>query len=129
MAKILLIEPDAVLAKTYTAALEEGGHAVTACAGAQAGVLAADRIKPDLVILELQLVEHSGIEFLYEFRSYSDWQTTPVIIHTHVPQNEFAGSQDILKNELNVDSYLYKPQTTLKDLMAAVKAELSAVKA
>ena len=31
-------------------------------------------VKPAIVMLELQLVEHSGIEFLYEFRSYPEWQ-------------------------------------------------------
>lgn len=125
MAAILLIEPDAVLAKTYGQALQAAGHEVTICAGAQTGVLAADHAQPDLVILELQLVEHSGIEFLYEFRSYVDWQAIPVILHTQVPQNEFAGSLDLLKNELNVGAYLYKPQTKLKDLIITVNEELT----
>jgi DNA-binding response OmpR family regulator len=129
MVKILLVEPDRPLAKTYASALQSAGHAPGVSGGAQAAILAADHIKPDLVILELQLVEHSGIEFLYEFRSYDDWQATPVIIHSHVPQNEFAGSLDVLKSQLGVSVYLYKPQTSLKDLILAVQDELAAVKA
>jgi two-component system phosphate regulon response regulator PhoB len=73
MANILLIEPDRLLAEIYQRALSSEGHNVVVCAGAQSAILSADQSTPDLVILELQLVEHSGIEFLYEFRSYSEW--------------------------------------------------------
>ncbi len=66
MAQILLIEPDRLLAETYAQSLTGGGHRVVACAGAQAAIHAADQDCPDIVILELQLVEHSGVEFLYE---------------------------------------------------------------
>lgn len=118
--KILLIEPDLVLAETYQRALESARHQVAACPGAQTGVLVADQIKPEAVIMEIQLVEHSGIEFLYEFRSYTDWQHVPVIFHTNVPISEFAGSWQLLKQELGVNSYLYKPETKLSRLIAAV---------
>jgi DNA-binding response OmpR family regulator len=129
MAKILLIEPDKILADTYARALEQAGHKVTHCFTAQTAVLVADQAKPELVILELQLVEHSGIEFLYEFRSYSDWQDVPVLIHTTVPISEFADNLELLKSELNVAGYLYKPQTDLKDLVAAVNRQLATIKA
>jgi two-component system, cell cycle response regulator DivK len=120
MANILLIEPDRVLAETYGQALLAIGHQVAIAPGAQSGILTADRFQPDLVILELQLVEHSGIEFLYEFRSYADWQSVPVIVQTQVPPGEFADSQQLLKNDLSVREYLYKPQTGLSDLLNAV---------
>jgi DNA-binding response OmpR family regulator len=121
MAQILLIEPDLPLAETYAKALLAESHRVIACAGAQAAVLAADQIRPDLVILELQLVEHSGIEFLYEFRSYADWQDIPVIINSLVPPAEFAGSHTLLQDQLGVIDYLYKPRTTLKQLINVVE--------
>ena len=118
--KLLLVEPDRVLAKTYAEALLGAGHHVVAAATAQGAIQAADALVPDLVILELQLVEHSGIEFLYEFRSYVDWQDKPVIIQTHVPPAEFGGSRQLLKTELGVGAYLYKPHTSLRELLAHV---------
>ncbi len=124
MAQILLIEPDRILAETYLVCLTAAGHQVVACAGAQAAILAADQIRPDLVILELQLVEHSGVEFLYEFRSYTEWQATPVLIHTNVPAAEFTQSSQLLKGELNIAGYLYKPETSLQQLSAAVSQHL-----
>ena len=125
MSQILLIEPDRVLAETYRQALLGGGHRVVCCASAQAGIISADQHRPDLIILELQLVEHSGVEFLYELRSYPDWQDIPVIIHTHVPPGEFAASRQVLRGHLGAKTYLYKPDTSLKQLLAAAEEQLS----
>ena len=124
MAQILLIEPDRLLAESYVQALLHAGHEVQATGGAQAAIMSADAIPPDLVVLELQLVEHSGIEFLYEFRSYPEWQDVPVIIQTHVPQAEFADNWQLLQQELGVQGYLYKPRTSLGQLLVAVDEHL-----
>ena len=120
--KIVLLEPDKVLADTYRQALMQAGHKVVMCATAQAAVFAADDVQPDLVIMELQLTSHSGIEFLYEFRSYDDWTDTPVLILTNVPAGEFDGCWDLLQNELGVKAYHYKPLTTLRTLLRSVNA-------
>ena len=125
MARILLVEPDQVLAEVYRQALQHAGHSVLSATSAQAAVLVADDHRPDLVILELQLVEHSGIEFLYEFRSYPDWQGIKILIHSQVPPAEFAANWPLLKTEFNLADYLYKPLTSLEDLTEAVDAELA----
>ncbi len=124
MAQILLIEPDRLLAGVYAQALTGKGYKVVACASAQAAIMAADTSKPDVVVLELQLIEHSGVEFLYEFRSYPEWQNIPVIIQTGVPPGEFSGNRQLLKQELGVETYLYKPQTLLRQLLASVSEHL-----
>lgn len=120
MAKIVLIEPDRVLAKTYFQALRAKKHVVNVCNTAQAAIFCADEVKPDLIILELQLVGHSGIEFLYEFRSYPDWQNVPVLILTNVPAGEFADSWQLLREDLGVKAYHYKPLTSLVALQRSV---------
>jgi DNA-binding response OmpR family regulator len=124
---ILLIEPDRLLAQNYYQFLTQAGHDVMVCATAQAAVLAADETRPDVIVLELQLVEHSGVEFLYEFRSYADWQSIPVIVQTHVPPGEFSLSWTILREQLGVVRYLYKPQTSLQALTDAVQSYAAAV--
>lgn len=120
--KILLLEPDKVLADTYRQALQLDGHKVVMCASAQAAIFAADELQPDLVIVELQLTGHSGIEFLYEFRSYDDWTETPVLLLTNVPAGEFSESWKLLREQLGVTAYHYKPMTSLKTLQRAAAA-------
>lgn len=124
MGQILLIEPDRVLAETYRQALLAKGHTVVCCASAQAAIISADQHRPDLVILELQLIEHSGIEFLYELRSYQDWQGIPVVVHTMVPPSEFTLNRRLLREQLGVKTYLYKPDTNLSQLQDAAQEYL-----
>jgi DNA-binding response OmpR family regulator len=121
MAHVLLVEPDRLVARTYMEALQTAGHTVQVCATAQSAVFCADEQRPDLLILEIQLVGHSGIELLYELRSYPDWQDLPVVIVTNVPAGEFQGSWQLLKNELGVQSYHYKPLFNLRALREMVK--------
>ena len=117
---ILLIEPDTQLAGTYAAALRTVGYQVRTATTAQDGIFAADDQAPDIIILELQLVSHSGIEFLYELRSYPEWQSIPVIVLSHVPPAEFIDSWDLLSTGLGVVKYVYKPRTTLTKLLQSV---------
>jgi len=117
---ILLVEPDKLLARSECQALEQAGHSVMVAATAQVAIQAADERRPDIVLLELQLVSHSGIEFLYEFRSYSDWQSIPVVALTQVPPAEFSGSAELLKHELGVVAYHYKPRTSLTKICRIV---------
>lgn len=124
MAQLLLIEPDSLLSQTYARVLAAAGHIVKCAHSAQQAVDSADETRPDLVILELQLTAHNGIEFLYEFRSYAEWLQVPVIILSLVPPQEF------LTNSLNwqllgVGDYLYKPCTSLRQLLAAVNEQLT----
>lgn len=121
MAHIILIEPDKVLAKTYKQALELADHTVSPCASAQAAIFACDERGPDIIVLELQLIEHSGIEFLYELRSYPEWQQIPVVINSSVPAGEFSLNTRMLREQLGVSQYLYKPHTSLKSFCAVIE--------
>lgn len=118
---ILLIEPDKLQAETYSSVLRQAGHTVAHATGAQSAVQQADTRMPDVVLLELQLPCHNGVEFLYEFRSYPEWLHVPVVLHTFVPPHELTQSAT-LQAELGVCKLLYKPATTLAALCAAVRA-------
>ena len=122
--RVLLIEPDVVQAACYREALERAGHSVVHARSAQNAVQMADEQMPDVVVLELQLPAHNGVEFLYEFRSYKEWLQVPVIIHSFVRPYELKKSP-ILAVELGVTTVLYKPKTSLMQLCAAVRSVVS----
>lgn len=121
--KLLLVEPDKVLAQTYASYLRLQGWDVKVASGAQGAVHVLDDFKPELIILELQLTRHNGIEFLYELRSYVDWQEIPVIAHTILTPGSLGLSSEML-SALGVVEYLYKPATNLKRLARLVRKEL-----
>jgi DNA-binding response OmpR family regulator len=120
MADVLLIEPNHLLAKSYKHALEGAGHKVRLCVKGQAAIEMADKRTPELIILELQLPGHNGLEFLYELRSYKEWQNIPVVILSIIPRGEVEDT--VAWSLLNVGDYLYKPTTRLKQLIQAVDA-------
>lgn len=119
--RVLIVEPDRILAELYRQALAGEGYDISVAATAQAAVFAADAHRPDVVLLEMQLVGHSGIEFMYELRSYTEWQHIPVVVLSNVPPVEFAGSRQLLEEELNIQTYHYKPQLSLKELIKSVQ--------
>lgn len=126
MAKVLLIEPDIILGKTSRLSLEQAGHEVKVCHHAQAAIDYLDHQNPDIIVMELQLADHGGIEFIYELRSYPEWQGIPIVVQSLTPQNLFSdNSQQIEK--LGVTQYLYKPASRLQQLNRAVMEALLSV--
>lgn len=119
MAQVLLLEPDRVLARSYQQALHREGHVVHWINDAQAALGVLDDNEIDIVVLELQLTGHNGVEFLYEFRSYPDWDHIPVLLHTLVPAHH-PGLGKSYWQELGIVEYRYKPQTSLQQLVERV---------
>ncbi len=117
---ILLIEPDKQLSAVYVAAFESAGYTATATPGAQNAIHIVEQTKFDLIVLELQLVDHNGIELLYELRSYAEWQSIPVVVLTMVPPDALAVTPEILR-QLGVVHCLYKPATSLATLLATIE--------
>lgn len=127
MAGILLMEPDRLLANSYAKALLAEGHDVFWRVQAQDGLGALDDHKVDLIILELQLMQHNGVEFLHEVRSYPEWDDIPVLLHTMVASdNPGLGRQ--FWPQLGIAGYCYKPQTSLSSLTHHVNRLLKPLK-
>ncbi|MEK7472144.1 MAG: response regulator [Patescibacteria group bacterium] len=119
MTRILIIEPDMVLARLYQTALETSGHEVSRVSNAQEALFAIEKSRPDTVILEIDMPNHNGLEFLYEFSSYSDWATINIIVHSALRPSLFDRMK-VSWQHLGVSEYLYKPETSLAALQQVV---------
>jgi chemosensory pili system protein ChpA (sensor histidine kinase/response regulator) len=124
MAFVLLVEPDIPLAKTYQTALQVAGHEAVTAVTAQAAINQVDQRTPDIIILELQLPAHDGIEFLHELRSYPEWQTIPVVLNTYTAPSQLAAVRRVLSEDLGVRAMHYKPQTSLQLLLRSVAEQV-----
>lgn len=118
---VLIVEPDHLLGSVYKSAIQKAGYCAALAKDAQQAVKLADKTAPDVVVLELQLPGHSGVEFLYEFRSYPEWQSIPVVLHSFVSEQEITALP-----HLNIADHLYKPAANLRRLVEAVEAAVSA---
>lgn len=119
MLHVLLLEPDAQLAVVYARALKRAEYAVTVVKTAQAAIHALDEQSFDVIVMELNLVGHNGVEFLYELRSYSDWQNLPVIILSN--QDPDIMNNKVLMQHIKINTFLYKPTTKLHTIVQAVQ--------
>lgn len=112
--RVLLIEPDDILAESYRQLLSVR-YDVSVARDAQSAISMADTTTPDLVILEPLLPEHNGAEFLYEFRSYGEWQTIPVALLSRLPARHLK-LDDTVKGSLGIVKHWYKPKCNISKL-------------
>lgn len=120
MACVLVLEPDRLLRATILRALEQAGFETVGIAGAETAVHACDERQPDVIVLELQLQGHGGVEFIHELRSYAEWQDIPIILHTLVPRHVLEPYEQAFE-VLNITAYTYKPATNLRQLVRLVR--------
>src|SRR3990172_10199485 len=76
---VLIVEDDPKIVNLLRLYLERDGFAVSSAADGAAGLEAADRLQPDLVILDLMLPQVDGIEVCRRIRATSE---VPVLMLT-----------------------------------------------
>jgi DNA-binding response OmpR family regulator len=117
--KILVVDDEAVLVETIAYNLEQAGYAVVTAADGASALEAAQREKPDLIILDLMLPEMDGLEVCRQLRRESNTSTTPIMMLT-------AKGEEIDKVvglEVGADDYVTKPFGR-RELLARVRALL-----
>jgi CheY-like chemotaxis protein len=127
MDRVLLIEPDKILAAAAVHFLRQRGYRPEPHSDLQQAVMAADKHRPAAVITELQLAGRSGIELLYEFRSYPDWQNLPIIIYTSLQPAQLEPFLPALA-EQNI-TVIHKSQVGLSELAQVLEQVLQPAKA
>ncbi|MFH0962908.1 MAG: response regulator [Planctomycetota bacterium] len=82
--RILVIddEPDAV--KGTAAVLEAGGYAVASARDGEAGLAAARKLQPDLILLDVQMPGKNGFEVFTELRADPALRNVPVVFVTGI---------------------------------------------
>jgi len=120
---VLVVEPDELLAKTYRRILNDSGYYVRSSTNAQDAIIDIDSTKPDVILVEIQLRLHNGIELLNEIRSYPDLSEIPIIVLTYVPEASFSSLLN--DKQLKIVKYLYKSQATHQDILFAVQEALA----
>jgi len=104
-AHILLIEDNLNNIKLMEMLLEQQGYQVTVDINAEAGIINAKALLPDLILLDIQLPEMDGMEACRIMRQEPSLEYTPIIALT-----AFAMPGDrerILEN--GFDEYMSKP--------------------
>lgn len=89
-------------------------------ANGQIGINVAEKVRPDIILLDLQMPEMDGTEALKIIRS-QDWgKTVPVIILTNLGEEEAPREL----RSLGVDSYIVKANYTPRQVVEQVKSAI-----
>ncbi len=77
---VVVVEDNQIVAAIYRSKLQAEGFLVEVAADGQAGLEMIERIRPDLVLLDLVMPIMSGVEVLTRLRAQPDFQSLPVIV-------------------------------------------------
>jgi CheY-like chemotaxis protein len=102
---VLLIEDNPNNIKLMVMLLEQQNYRVTVDTNAEAGIVNAKQILPDLILLDIQLLEMDGMEACRIMRKDSNLQYTPIIALTAFAMP--GDKERILENGFN--EYMSKP--------------------
>jgi DNA-binding response OmpR family regulator len=120
MKKILFIEDEAALQKTFRDVLEKEGYQMISALDGESGLRLAKSQKPDLILLDLILPRKDGFEVLKELKEDETTKEIPVIVLTNLEDIESVEKAI----ELGATTYLVKAQYTLEEVIQKVKKAL-----
>jgi DNA-binding response OmpR family regulator len=78
MARILLVDDEEYIRLLYTEELSEEGHEVSTVATGHNLLKRIDLLQPEVVVLDIRLVDYDGLELLQEIRNL--YHNLPVIL-------------------------------------------------
>jgi len=117
MKKILFIEDESALQKTFGEVLKQEGYEMIPALDGEIGLRLAKSEKPDLILLDLILPRINGFEVLKQLKINEGTKEIPIIILTNLEKAE-----DIQKAlELGAATYLVKANYTLTEVVEKVK--------
>jgi DNA-binding response OmpR family regulator len=120
MKKILFIEDESALQKTFRDVLEKEGYEMISALDGESGLRLAKSQKPDLILLDLILPKKDGFEVLKELKEDEATKGIPVIVLTNLEDIESVEKAI----ELGATTYLVKAQYTLEEVIQKVKKAL-----
>ena len=116
---ILYVEDNAVNRRLVRDLLQHTTYSLVEAFDGEAGVAKAVEIRPDLILMDIQLPKISGLEAIRRIRAEVTTASTPIIAIT-----SFALSGDDQKaKEAGATAYLAKPYSP-RDLLALIRKVL-----
>jgi DNA-binding response OmpR family regulator len=117
--KLLIIDDDAHLRESLAEVLELDGFECHQAGTAESGISAAQKLEPDVVIMDIQLPDSSGFQICQTLRKRS--KATILIMMT----GRFLSAEEKKQGfELGADEYMTKP-FDLAELSVRIKQLLS----
>lgn len=112
MVKIAIIEDEAAIAAMYEAELRNAGLEVGVASNGKLGLELCEKMKPDLVLLDMMMPEMDGKEMLEKLRQTEWGKDILVIMLTNLSQHE----AQVEMGKHKFDGYAVKAYYTPKQI-------------
>jgi len=120
MKKILFIEDESALQKTFGEILKQEGYEMISALDGEIGLRLAESKKPDLILLDLILPKIHGFDVLKKLKQDEETKNIPVIVLTNL-----EGIRDVdMALEIGATTYLVKAQYSLEEIVEKIKKAL-----
>lgn len=103
--RVLVVEDNPVNLELIIAVLEQEGYQVLTAESAEAGLHLAVEMKPDLIVMDVQLPGMSGYEATRRLKAHPATAAIPVLVFTSYAMR----GDDLKAYEAGCDGYLTKP--------------------
>lgn len=109
---MMIIEDDEVLLRALYLALHAGDYTITTASDGDTGLKMVERVKPDIILLDLLLPKMNGFDFLRYIKANPALKNIPVVVLSNL------GDQDSIAKAkgLGAVDYFVKSGTDLLDL-------------
>ena len=120
MAKVLIVEDNAVNMTLAVFLLKSVGHTVLSATNAEAGLTLARDEQPDLILMDIQLPGMDGLEATAQLKRDEATRAIPVIALTALAMK---GDEERIR-AAGCDGYIAKPMR-YQEFLATIAAQLS----
>lgn len=120
MKTIFILDQDKLYAQSLGRYLSNHGYVVDILYDAQEAIVKIDQSKPDMILCELLLANNNGLEFVYELRSYSEWQDIKLVILSRVSQDDINMSEKNM-SDFDVADFWYKPEISIQNILEKIE--------
>lgn len=124
MAKIMLVEDDAILVEMYQAKFELEGHEIVVATNGEECLETLEDYRPDLILLDILMPKLNGFHVLKEIKKNPELRNIPVILLTNLGEAEVDMNRE-LAGALGVNDYLIKSHHTPDEVVEKVMRTLA----
>lgn len=113
--KVLIVDDEADVRRYITTILKKGGYETITAEDGAAALAIAQREKPDLVILDLQMPNQSGTDFYRKISKDKDLDAIPVIVVSGLAGRHLAVKKPVavFDKPIDPDEFLATVEKTL----------------
>lgn len=119
--KVAIIEDDQAISQMYRFKFEADGYEVETAENGRLGLELVEKMKPDIILLDLMMPEMNGDEVLAKIRATPWGKNIKVVILTNMGEQEIP--ETVLK--LGVNRLILKAAMTPRQVAELVKQELA----